>query len=66
MEPGGLKRTAVGFAVGALAFALVGMYLNVAIGAPPLAHPGPVAMLATIGGTIAALIAPLIRRGGRE
>lgn len=61
-----LKRSAIGFAAGALCFALLGMYLNVSIGAPALSNPGPVAILALIGGTIAGLIAPLIRRPGRD
>lgn len=59
-----LRRTAIGFGVGAVAFGLLGMYLNVAIGAPPLSNPGPVSILAVIGGTIGGLVAPLVHRGG--
>jgi membrane associated rhomboid family serine protease len=56
------KRSLAGFALGAIMFALVGVYLNREIGAPFLSNPGPVGIFAVIGGTIGGLIAPLFRR----
>lgn len=47
---------------GALLFALLGLYMNTAIGDPFLSNPGPVAMLAVIGGTVGGLVAPLFTR----
>ena len=57
-----LRRTLTGFVAGAFLFAGLSLYLNRAIGAPLLSHPGPVAMFALIGGTIGGLLAPLVRR----
>lgn len=61
-----LRRSLVGFAAGALLFVGLGVYLNARIGAGAFAHPGPVAILAVIGGTVGGLVAPLFgRRDGR-
>lgn len=57
-----IKRSIVGLVVGAITFALVGLYLNREIGAPLLSNPGPVGTFAVIGGTVGGLIAPLFRR----
>lgn len=61
-----LRRSLVGFAAGALLFVGLGVYLNAQIGAAPLAHPGPVAILAVIGGTVGGLVAPLFRGRSRD
>lgn len=60
---GALRRSLVGCAVGALLFIGLGVYLNARIGAGALANPGPVAILAVIGGTVGGLVAPLFARG---
>lgn len=60
-----IRRSLLGFGAGALLFGVVGLWLNVRIGAPLLSNPGPVAILAVIGGTVAGLIAPLANRGER-
>lgn len=57
-----MRSTAVGFVVGAVVFGSLGVILNVRIGASPWSNLGPVAMLALIGGTTAALISPMLRR----
>lgn len=61
-----LRRSLVGFVAGALLFVGLGIYLNRQIGAGVLAHSGPVAILAVIGGTVGGLVAPLFRRRPRE
>lgn len=55
-----LRATAVGAALGALAFALLGLYLNRAVGAALFSNAGPVAILALIGATVGGLVAPLV------
>lgn len=62
MEREIVRRSAVGAALGAGLFLLLGFYLNSAIGAGWLDHPGPQAVLAVIGGTVGGLVAPLFRR----
>lgn len=68
MTAGGGKDTArrslIGFAIGAGVFAVMGVILNREIGQPLWANPGPVAILAVIGGTVGGLVAPLFRRRG--
>lgn len=59
------RRSLIGFAVGASLFAVMGLALNREIGQPLWSNPGPVAILAVIGGTVGGLVAPLFRRGGR-
>ncbi len=62
-----IRATAIGAGLGAAVFLLVGLYLNVATGAPALSNLGPVGVLVVIGGTVGGLVAPLVRglRGGR-
>ena len=57
-----IRKSIGGFAVGAALFGAVGLWLNVRIGAPLLSNPGPVAILAVIGGTVGGLVAPLFHR----
>lgn len=64
MREGLLGNTALGVGIGALAFTLLGLYLNVANGAPVFSNPGPLTVLAVVGGTIGGLVGPLFRRAG--
>lgn len=57
-----IRKTLCGFALGAVAFGAVGLWLNVRIGDPLFSNPGPVAILAVIGGTVAGLVAPMFAR----
>ena len=58
-----LARTSlVGFVAGGLVFGALGVYMNVSIGVGALSNPGPTLVLVVIGGTVAGLIAPMIRR----
>lgn len=61
-----IRRSLAGFAVGAAVFGGVGLWLNVRIGDPLFSNPGPVAILAVIGGTVAGLVAPMFRRRGER
>lgn len=62
MTGGGWRATGWAAAGGGVLFALLGLYMNTAIGDPLLSNPGPVAMLAVIGGTVGGLVAPLFTR----
>ena len=55
-----IRLTWLGFVVGALVFAVLGMWMNTQIGAPMFSNPGPVGILALIGGTTSGLVSPLI------
>jgi len=55
------RRSLAGFAIGAGLFLCLGIYMNREIGAGWLDNPGPLAVVAIIGGTIAGLLAPLFR-----
>ncbi|WP_420448565.1 hypothetical protein [Candidatus Palauibacter sp.] len=55
-----IRLTWLGFVVGAALFALLGMWMNVQIGAPMFSNPGPVGILALIGGTTSGLLSPLL------
>ena len=57
-----IRTTLWGAAIGMIVFALLGVYLNVSIGASPFANSGPVVFFAVIGGTLGGLLSPLIRR----
>ncbi len=57
-----IARSLAGFLIGGALFGAVGLSLNLRIGDPLFSNPGPVAILAVIGGTVAGLIAPLVRR----
>lgn len=58
-----LRRvTLLGAALGGGAFVAMGLYMNVATGAPPLSNLGPMAVFAVIGATVGGLVAPLFRR----
>lgn len=57
-----IRLTWLGFVVGALVFAALGMWMNTQIGAPMLSNPGPVGILALIGGTTSGLVSPLLFR----
>ncbi|WP_419949301.1 hypothetical protein [Candidatus Palauibacter sp.] len=60
-----IRLTWLGFIVGAAIFAVLGMWMNTQIGAPMFSNPGPVGILALIGGTTSGLVSPLIfRRAG--
>lgn len=66
MREGLLRNTALGVGIGAAAFTALGLYLNVANGAHLFSHPGPLTVLAVVGGTIGGLVGPLFRKpGGR-
>lgn len=58
------RKSAVGGGIGGFVFLLLGLYLNRAIGAGVLDHPGPVAVLVVIGATVGALVAPLVPSRG--
>ena len=57
-----IRPTAVGFAVGAIVFAVLGMWMNSQMGAPWFSNPGPIGILAIIGGTTAGLVSPMFFR----
>ena len=57
-----IRLTWLGFVVGAILFAALGMWMNVQIGAPAFSNPGPVGILALIGGTTSGLVSPLLLR----
>ncbi|WP_423924520.1 hypothetical protein [Candidatus Palauibacter sp.] len=60
-----IRLTWLGFVVGAIVFAVLGMWMNTQIGAPMFSNPGPVGILALIGGTTSGLVSPLLfRRAG--
>ncbi|WP_419936618.1 hypothetical protein [Candidatus Palauibacter sp.] len=67
-----IRLTWLGFVVGAIVFAVLGMWMNTQIGAPMFSSPGPVGILALIGGTTSGLVSPLLfrradaRRGDRR
>ena len=57
-----IRLTGLGFVVGAIVFAVLGMWMNTQIPAPMFSHPGPVGILALIGGTTSGLVSPLLLR----
>ncbi|WP_419166977.1 hypothetical protein [Candidatus Palauibacter sp.] len=57
-----IRLTWLGFVIGALVFAVLGMWMNTQIGAPMFSNPGPVGILALIGGTTSGLVSPLLFR----
>ncbi|WP_425152688.1 hypothetical protein [Candidatus Palauibacter sp.] len=57
-----IRVTWIGFVVGAIVFAVIGMWMNTQIGAPMFSNPGPVGILALIGGTTSGLVSPLLFR----
>ena len=57
-----IRLTWLGFVVGAILFAALGMWMNAQIGAPVFSNPGPVGILALIGGTTSGLLSPLLFR----
>ncbi|WP_420439288.1 hypothetical protein [Candidatus Palauibacter sp.] len=57
-----IRLTWIGFVVGAIVFAVLGMWMNTQIGAPMFSNPGPVGILALIGGTTSGLVSPLLLR----
>ncbi|WP_420614513.1 hypothetical protein [Candidatus Palauibacter sp.] len=57
-----IRLTALGFVVGAIVFAALGMWMNTQIEFPAFSNPGPVAILALIGGTTSGLVSPLLLR----
>ncbi|MDX1578010.1 MAG: hypothetical protein R3266_05975 [Gemmatimonadota bacterium] len=59
-----IRRSLIGFILGAAVFGFLGILMNREIGEPAFSNLGPVGMLAMIGGTTAALVAPLLRRRG--
>ncbi|MCG8467595.1 MAG: hypothetical protein MJB57_05205 [Gemmatimonadetes bacterium] len=61
-----LRPTAIGFAVGATVFAVLGMWMNSQMGAPWFSNPGPVGILAIIGGTTAGLVSPMFSKRARR
>lgn len=56
------RMSLIGFVAGGALFGALGVYMNASIGDPALSNPGPTLVLVVIGGTVAALIAPMIRR----
>ncbi len=61
-----IRRTIIGFLVGGAIFAILGMWMNTQMGAPWLSNPGPVGILAIIGGTTTGLVSPMFRRRSRR
>ena len=57
-----IRLTCLGFVVGAIVFAVLGMWMNTQIPAPMFSNPGPVGILALIGGTTSGLVSPLLFR----
>ncbi len=57
-----IRLTWLGFVVGAIVFAALGMWMNTQIDAPMFSNPGPVGILALIGGTTSGLVSPLLFR----
>ena len=57
-----LRLTWIGFVVGAVVFAALAMWMNTQIGSPMFSNPGPVGILALIGGTTSGLVSPLLLR----
>ena len=57
-----IRLTGIGFVVGAIVFAVLGMWMNTQIPAPMFSNPGPVGILALIGGTTSGLVSPLLLR----
>ncbi|WP_420634137.1 hypothetical protein [Candidatus Palauibacter sp.] len=57
-----IRLTWIGFVVGASVFAVLGMWMNTQIGSPMFSNPGPVGILALIGGTTSGLVSPLLLR----
>ena len=55
-----IRLTGLGFVVGAIVFAVLGMWMNTQIPAPMFSNPGPVGILALIGGTTSGLVSPLL------
>lgn len=56
------RVTLLGAAIGGGAFVAMGLYMNMATGAPPLSNLGPMAVFAVIGATVGGLVGPLFRR----
>lgn len=57
-----IRLTWLGFIGGAILFAALGLWMNIQIGAPMFSNPGPVGILALIGGTTSGLVSPLLFR----
>ena len=57
-----IRLTSIGFVVGAIVFAALGMWMNTQIDAPMFSNRGPVGILALIGGTTSGLVSPLLLR----
>jgi len=57
-----IRLTWIGFVVGAVVFAALGIWMNTQISSPMFSNPGPVGILALIGGTTSALVSPLLLR----
>lgn len=60
-----VRRTIIGFVFGAIVFGTLGMWMNTQIGASWFSNPGPVGILALIGGTTSGLVSPMFRRRRR-
>ena len=57
-----IRLTCIGFVVGAIVFAALGMWMNTQIEFPAFSNRGPVGILALIGGTTSGLVSPLLFR----
>lgn len=57
-----VRRTLSGAALGWAVFLGLGVYMNAAIGAPPLSNWGPLLLFSVIGLTVGGLVAPLVHR----
>ena len=57
-----MRLTLLGFVVGAVVFAGLGMWMNTQIDFPAFSNRGPVGILALIGGTTSGLVSPLLFR----
>lgn len=62
MDRGDLRRTAMGFALGAGLFVLAALYQNSVVAGGPFARLDPVLTMGLIGGTVGGLTAPLVAR----
>ncbi|WP_428103968.1 hypothetical protein [Candidatus Palauibacter sp.] len=55
-----IRLTCLGFVVGAIVFAALGMWMNTQIEFPAFSNLHPVGVLALIGGTTSGLVSPLL------
>lgn len=62
MDGRDVRRTALGFGIGAALFVLAALYQNSVVAGGPFARLDPVLTMGLIGGTVGGLTAPLVAR----